>query len=390
MLVLAIYSGHIGDLVMAGFRCFLAEARGWPAGGDQGQGGIEVDDFEHQAIFPAAELFLIRNFMKRRGIGSHQWLLGTGLNDQDLKHSEVRVSLRQFDMVYRNIYRLLPSPDTGLQLGLALNISRWGMLALAMISSRSLGAALASANRHRALVRSRFDLQPIESGDDVAIQIQPRGDQPFPVNREFGHEILIGTLQSQISDLLARPFHFSRITLAYPEPGQGDHYRQLCQCPVEFGSRTSALWLPGALLTERLPLANPVNEQLALQLSEQALAQVQQWQQADIKVRVQAALQASAGQLPSAREMAASLNLSERSLRRQLQQQGSSFRELIQQHQLRLALAELETPGSDIPRVAERCGFRDANGFREAFKRWTGMTPGRYRASFRPPGPTQP
>ncbi len=368
----------------------MADAPGLPAGGGECQRGIGVEDFEHQAVFPAAELFLIRSFMKRRGIASPQWLLGTGLDDQDLKHAEVRVSLRQFDMVYRNIYRLLPAPDTGLKLGLALNISRWGMLALAMISARSLGAALATANRHRALVRSRFDLQPVEYGADVAIRMAPRGDQPFPVNREFGHEILIGTLQSQISDLLARPFHFSRIALAYPEPRHGDDYRQLCQCPVEFGTGTSELWLPRALLTERLPLANPVNEDHALQLSKQALAQLQQWQQADIKVRVQTALQASSGQWPSAREMAASLNLSERSLRRQLQQQGSSFRELIQQHQLRLALAELERPGNDIARVAERCGFGDANGFREAFKRWTGMTPGRYRASFTQPGHQRP
>jgi len=112
--------------------------------------------FEDQAIYPAAELFLIRQFMRKEGFKPKQWLLGTGLSEEQIRLPETQVSLRQFDIIYHNIYRITQRPDIGLALGHALNISRWGILSTALICARTLGSALEIGNRFRSLVRSRF------------------------------------------------------------------------------------------------------------------------------------------------------------------------------------------------------------------------------------------
>lgn len=75
--------------------------------------------------------------------------------------------------------------------------------------------------------------------------------------------------------------------------------------------------------------------------------------------------------------------MSPRTLRRRLQAAGTSFRQLLQEYQLQIAMRELESGQRPLPLVAQRCGFADAAGFREAFKRWTGMTPREYRVQFR-------
>lgn len=70
-----------------------------------------------------------------------------------------------------------------------------------------------------------------------------------------------------------------------------------------------------------------------------------------------------------------------------------SFREevgctpLIYRTARRLAMAkDLMRQGGELAAVALRCGFTDQSHFSNTLRRWTGMTPGQYRAIARSPG----
>jgi len=77
-----------------------------------------------------------------------------------------------------------------------------------------------------------------------------------------------------------------------------------------------------------------------------------------------------------ASEVAAALNVSERSLRRRLSKMGWSFTALLAELRTELSRAYLlEMPVRD---VAELLGYCDASTFRRAFRRWTGITPDSY------------
>jgi AraC-like DNA-binding protein len=77
--------------------------------------------------------------------------------------------------------------------------------------------------------------------------------------------------------------------------------------------------------------------------------------------------------------VASELNLSSRTLRRHLEEQGSSFRQL--QEEVRLALAEelLAIGSLSQEDIAARLGYSEVSNFLHAFKRWKGQTPGQYR-----------
>ena len=77
--------------------------------------------------------------------------------------------------------------------------------------------------------------------------------------------------------------------------------------------------------------------------------------------------------------MARFLGANERSLRRQLRQQGLSFRGLLDELRTQIALKYLRTTKLANEDIALALGFSDAANFRRAFYRWTNKAPSEIR-----------
>lgn len=94
-------------------------------------------------------------------------------------------------------------------------------------------------------------------------------------------------------------------------------------------------------------------------------------------------------------DIAGDCGLSVRSLRRQLDASGQSFRSLLERARLAYALWALTETGLPIGEIAHRLGYDGQSAFARAFKRRTGAPPSRYRCgqtkgdgpSARLPGP---
>ncbi|WP_237392263.1 AraC family transcriptional regulator [Aurantiacibacter rhizosphaerae] len=76
--------------------------------------------------------------------------------------------------------------------------------------------------------------------------------------------------------------------------------------------------------------------------------------------------------------VAAELRLSERSLRRRLTEEGTSFRTLLQEARKERAQIILGKPGMSLAVAADQLGYSDTAAFSRAFKEWTGVSPGRF------------
>lgn len=334
--------------------------------------------FQQQAIYPGAELFLLKQFMRKEGIRPVQALLGTGLQEVQLNSADSLVASEQFDRIYRNLYRLAARPDFGLALGQALNLSRWGLLSAALYSSKTLGDALTTANQLRVLLRSRFTLGAKETDGGYVIEVRKREGMEYPLNSVFAHEMLFTSLQVQISQLLGNAFNFSEICFNYPAPPHAAEYESYFSCKLVFNSAVSGFHISRDIMHHPLPLANPMAKQQAMLMAEAELKRVQQVQQGDIVWLVRTAIQSAQEKLVLD-DVATGLNLSPRTLRRKLQELGLSYRQIRDEELLKKAMLLLDDPQQKVSAVADACGFKDMLSFREAFKRWTGMTPRQYR-----------
>jgi len=85
------------------------------------------------------------------------------------------------------------------------------------------------------------------------------------------------------------------------------------------------------------------------------------------------------GRLPSLERLAALTGHSPTTLRRRLDEEGTSVRSLREQAQKGVAVEALGVRGRSVDDVASRAGFRDSDSFRAAFLRWTGESPSRFR-----------
>ena len=77
-------------------------------------------------------------------------------------------------------------------------------------------------------------------------------------------------------------------------------------------------------------------------------------------------------------EVAAALHMSVRTLRRHLDEEGTSYRAVVEQTREHLAEELLGTAGLSVEEVARRIGYSEASSVVHAFRRWKGLTPGRW------------
>lgn len=100
--------------------------------------------------------------------------------------------------------------------------------------------------------------------------------------------------------------------------------------------------------------------------------------QPTIAARVRARLFERPDEMPSLAEVAHDLRLNERTLRRRLTAEGTSYRRLRDEVRQSLAVNLLQTPGHSVTEIAARLGYSDPTSFTHAFTRWEGVAPSKF------------
>jgi AraC-like DNA-binding protein len=80
--------------------------------------------------------------------------------------------------------------------------------------------------------------------------------------------------------------------------------------------------------------------------------------------------------------VAAGFHMTSRTLRRRLEEEGTSFR-LLQEEVRELLAERLLADGLSVERAAEALGYGEASCFIRAYRRWKGVTPHQDRARLR-------
>ena len=86
------------------------------------------------------------------------------------------------------------------------------------------------------------------------------------------------------------------------------------------------------------------------------------------------------GQWPTLAAMAERQGLSASTFRRQLDREGRSYQQIKDEVRRAMAFERLRDTRLSIAEVAEQTGFQEPSAFHRAFKKWTGSSPGSYRA----------
>ena len=251
----------------------------------------------------------------------------------------------------------------------------YGMLARASLSAPNLGVAMQRWCRHHGLIADDITLRLTTSGRIAALSITEHRD--LGALREF---CLVSVLRNFHG--LACWFIDSRIPLTdaqfpYAAPVHQDVYQVLFPTQALYLSRQAAIEFDASYLT--LPLRR--DEAALRQMLKRALPlTVLQYRRDRLLVqRVRQALASQPTETHSADDLAALLNLSARTLHRQLKDEGASLQALKDEVRQARAQDLLLRTNRPVKQVALATGFLNEKSFIRAFKGWTGQSPITFR-----------
>jgi len=191
----------------------------------------------------------------------------------------------------------------------------------------------------------------------------------------------MGTAVALLQDLGGPGFRLSQFNL---EAGRGRIYSLSERlgsvggvAPSRSGDRYF-LSFPKHFLEHKPPLANPTTAAMC----EQACQRLLERRRAGLQVSelVKEYLEVStAPALPTLETISKLTNTSSRTLKRHLQREGHSFRDLVSKGRSELAAQLVLDTTQTLAEVADRLGYSSPSCFSQAFKRWHGLSPSDYR-----------
>ena len=258
----------------------------------------------------------------------------------------------------------------------------YGMLARASITSPNLGIALKRWCRHHALLADDIVLRVSTSGDSAAITVEEKAPGNFSKAGEFGLVHVLRNIHGVACWYVDSRIPLRGASFPFSAPLHVDAYPLLFQGPLQFNAAQAEIRFDARYLA--LPLRR--DEKALQQMLQRALPlTVLQYRRDRLLVQqVRQALGNPAVASHNAETLAAALNMSPRSLHRQLQEEGSSLQQLKDEVRFERAKDLLLRTSKPIKQVAAASGFRNEKSFMRAFRQWAGVSPAEFRHSKQP------
>ncbi|NUO76287.1 MAG: AraC family transcriptional regulator [Lysobacter sp.] len=308
---------------------------------------------------------------EENGVSSADWLLGTQLSRAQIDDPGVRLPDRQTAIVVERAVRVLP-PSIGLDLGAQQNVGNFGLLGLAMTTAATFGEAIALGLRFTPVVGSlmRF-VESAAAPGEIAL-----AGEMIVANaaiHRFVCEEFFASCLALARGLVGTALKPLRLEFSYPAPDYVDRYREVFECPIAFDQPQDRLVLDERWLRHPLSTHNPIAAQQVLALLRAQMPATQA--PGETTAAVERLLRAQLASDPKLADIAAQLHVSERTLRRQLNAEGTRYNTLHDRLRVDQAYALLRVREQPIAGIATAIGYKDPREFRRAFKRLTGTTP---------------
>ena len=298
-----------------------------------------------------------------------------GILPDSISDPSALMTLQQEQLFNQTAIKVTGDPGLGLAIGPRFRHNAFGILGLALMSSDTLRAGLATCFALQGLTWSRLRWRLLVDNKTAimeAVESNPLGPcLQYMVERD------LSAIARMCDDMLCGHLPLSEASFSYPAPAHAQKYGAVFQCPVNFGSGRNEVRFDASWLDVELPQANPAvckifqgqcRELLAGPINETSYTQMVSYMIVD-----------PSGSFLSLEHLAEKLHVSPRTLRRKLAKEGTNFQQLITAVRSSLAKELLLCQELSIEEVAVRLGYSDSTSFHHAFKRWTGFSPRSYR-----------
>lgn len=306
-------------------------------------------------------------------------LTKVGLTREETQDPAVRLEVRTQIKLLELAAEELQDEWLGFHLARSFDLRKIGLVYYVIASSDQLADALGNAERYSQInnegVRLRFSMR-----DETAaialdyVNVDRHADRH---QIEFWLVTLVRICRQVTNGRLAP----SRLKTKHFRNGTPAEFKAFFGVDVEFGANADEICFPRSIALLSVVGRDDHLNKLLRRYAEEALARMPR-KRTTARSKVEDILPKL---LPHGRamgsEVARQLGMSSRTLSRKLAGEGNSFAEILDQLRAALAKRYLQDETLPVSEIAWLLGYREVSSLTHAFKRWTGMTPRRFRSA---------
>ena len=324
----------------------------------------------------------IIQFAELHGIEKARLLACTGMTEADLCKESCKIENDVYDLLMEQITLASDDKHFGLHMGQHMSLSAAGLIYQIVQSSRNVREALHYCAEFAMLGCSSIPIAIEEDEDAVHMVFRP-----VDAWKQYSEASLRHTLDGMLVFSL-REFHSLSLYREAPlavhlerkEANRG-YLEDVFGCPVLTGMDQNAILLSHEQAEQKVISSDYKLLQLLVNFANGKLQKEQQ-SAASFSQQVKSCiLNMVRPAFPTVEQVASHLNMSVRSLQRKLKAEGKTFQELLENLRKDAAMNYLQNEEMSIGEVGFLLGYAEPSAFVRAFKRWTGVAPGKWKDS---------
>ncbi len=317
------------------------------------------------AILPLLE------YLESEGFDLKAILDRAGIPQSALEDTKTRFPKRRFLALWQIASEATDDPAIALRVSTMAKANTLGIIGYLASASESGRNAFELVKGLTPLLWENVECD-LESDGEVAF-LRCRWGSSSQASR-FTTEYAIG-----LAVTMSRAFGSSRddpleARFSYPAPAYAEEYERILRIPVRFDAGEDGVLLPISMMDSLNPSADAALRQVLERYAADQLAKIPTGARFSQRIRACIRSALPLGSL-TADTVAAQFSMSNRTLRRRLRDEATSYQEILDDVRAELARHYLTKEKRGIDEVAFLLGFSDQSAFTKAFRRWTGKTP---------------
>lgn len=322
---------------------------------------------------------LLIKFMGKKGIDFKDVLKKEDITPSVLNAHDARIPTHTFYQVWEQAVQRSKDPNLGLSFGqeIAKTYFLGNILSGMMANAGTLARALEVFCRYHLLSEDAI-LPRLTIQDDLAFLSWEPVSHEFHMTSQMS-QTLISALATLLRRITDDHIAIIEIRFSHRTPSDIQDYQDIFHAPVLFNQTKNEIVIHPSALDLPVSLSDPTLFNTLEQLAQIRLSQLYdsgKWTQRVMETINQ---RLSQGEKTNIDGIASHLAVSPRKLQTRLKDEHTTFQKLLDQTRKEAACAYLGQKELPICDIALLLGFSEQSAFNNAFRRWTGSTPGQYR-----------
>jgi len=317
--------------------------------------------------------------LQSSGCDAQALLRSAGLDPETIKDPNGRSPVKNMVRLWALAVEATGDPCLGLKVAAYVQPATFHSLGLALLASQNLEDSLQRAARFSRIVSNAADISIERTERGVKQVVAWRADGPAV--DEAIDLMMASTVKMGMLVLGLAPQELGELELCLRRGATAAmraEFEAYFRCPIRFEAEENSLLISHEWMKRPLPMANA---QLARQNDLVVMEYLSRFDGARLaeKVRAELISRLPAGE-PLRADVASALGIGEKTLQRRLKDEGTSYQQVLDEVRRDLAQQYLREGPMSVCEVTFQLGFADQSSFTRAFRRWTGKTPGEFRA----------